>query len=946
MPHTRILCPQLFLCYNKTRLNKLSTQELNINFIPGQRIRHPEFGQGFVIRDSGNGFIQAVFPSVGERQVPLSSLESVLSREEQMLAAVEGSEERLRHVFLAYESHAIPLLESSAALTSARIDLLPHQIVLTHHVATASPRRFLVADEVGLGKTIEIALILRELASRGELKRAIMVVPAGLVNNWHSELNELFNLNFEIFGSEGDITDRRSNAFAKHNRLIASIDTLKRPERIKRIQQAPPWDLVVFDEAHHLTAYKSGSRVKKTKNYKLAEALKKHCRDLILLSATPHQGDNFRFWMLVQLLNPAMFKGPEDMVENRHRLNALVFRRTKADACKPDGSPLFSRRWVHTESFIMSESEREFYAQLRQYLQDGFALAKRKGNKGRALGFVMTIFQKIAASSFAAVRRTLRRRLLMLTIHEAILKDEALEIDAREDLYEKARILIHEEFNISNDHIGCGETDRILADIRIKLLRKLSDEELFLASDSNAGEQTAIMGEDMAVMPVGLALPEERLRISDLLQEFPEHRETKMEKLLRGLGTLWHENPREKVVIFATYLGTVELIGREIDTAYPGQGVVVLKGGDHGSKLAAERRFKSENGPRILVCTAAGREGINLQFARILFNFDLPWNPMDVEQRIGRIHRYGQHYTAQVYNLVLSDTIEGKIFLLLDDKLNEIARTLGKIDEHGNIAEDLRSQILGQLSERIKYDTLYQEALSDPELHRTRLELEAALSNADQARKVVFELFQDLDEFSLEDFKPFANIEAGIERLIHFLQTSLKDTHKIVNIKQNIYEIRDNENRLIQQFTTDRDTSRQTENLDLLGLDHPLIIENMQKWKELTPEQLGVSVKGKSDQTMILTWWFIETVKGKGERQSFFIPLAVDKQGTRIPAVERNGETFLHASPAKPKLNTQVRMNIYQQNLEPMLHRELKYRNFIKDKGGFSAKLVCWLEIG
>ena len=152
----------------------------------------------------------------------------------------------------------LPIMESAAALTSARIDLLPHQVVLTHRIATASPRRFLIADEVGLGKTIETALILRELASRGELNAALMVVPAGLVNNWHRELNEVFHLDFEVFGSEGDVTDRKTNAFAKHDRLIASIDTLKRPARIKRLLEAPPWDLVVFDEAHHLTAYRNG----------------------------------------------------------------------------------------------------------------------------------------------------------------------------------------------------------------------------------------------------------------------------------------------------------------------------------------------------------------------------------------------------------------------------------------------------------------------------------------------------------------------------------------------------------------------------------------------------------------------------------------------------------------------------------------------------------------
>jgi len=220
-----------------------------VTFSPGERITHPEFGAGVVLDVLHDGYLRAFF-SIGERRVPLANVQRELSRTERILRSVEGTPERLRTVWLSYEAHALPVMESASALTSARIDLLPHQVVLTHRIATASPRRFLIADEVGLGKTIETALILRELASRGELARALMVVPAGLVNNWHRELNEVFNLDFEVFGSEGDITDRKTNAFAKHDRLIASIDTLKRPARIKRLLEAPRWDLVVFDEAH------------------------------------------------------------------------------------------------------------------------------------------------------------------------------------------------------------------------------------------------------------------------------------------------------------------------------------------------------------------------------------------------------------------------------------------------------------------------------------------------------------------------------------------------------------------------------------------------------------------------------------------------------------------------------------------------------------------------
>ncbi len=617
-------------------------------FTPGDRINHPEFGAGVVIEPPHEGYLRAFF-SGGERRVPLEALQRALSRTERILRNVQGDTDRARRAWLALEAHTLPIMESASALTSARIDLLPHQVVLTHRIATTSPRRRLIADEVGLGKTIETALILRELASRGELERALMVVPAGLVNNWHWELNDVFHLDFEVFGSEGDITDRKTNAFAKHDRIIASIDTLKRPARIKRLLEAPRWDLVVFDEAHHLSAYREGNnRIRRTENYKLAEALKNHSRDLLLLSATPHQGNHFQFWMLAQLLDPSLFRSVEDMVENRHRLNAILFRRTKADACRPDGSALFARRWVHTESFVMNADERAFYNALREYLEDGFDLARRQGNQGRALGFLMAIFQKIAASSFAAVRRTLQRRLLTLTLHEALLRDRALDIDGREQLYDEARALIRNEYRLNDDLLGRGETDRIMADLKYRLAKKINEDELALAADPYGH------AEDLAAAAVNLHLPEERLRIRALLALFPPARETKVQKLLDGLGALWRRNPQEKLVVFATYLGTVDLLGQEIEAMYPGQGVTVLRGGDHGAKLAAERRFRQPDGPRVLVCTAAGREGINLQFSRILFNFDLPWNPMEVEQRIGRIHRYGQRDTAQVYNLVLS----------------------------------------------------------------------------------------------------------------------------------------------------------------------------------------------------------------------------------------------------------------------------------------------------
>jgi len=231
------------------------------SILPGSKVTHDELGDGVVVGREPTGYISVFFRSCGERQVPAESLRPAADRFDQLgQGMAPASPERMEKLWLAIEAEEIPLMESAAILTSAKVDLLPHQVVLVHRVANARPKRFLIADEVGLGKTIEAALILRELASRGELKRAIMIVPAGLVENWRRELNDVFNLDFEVFGSEGDVTDRKTNAFAKHNRLIVSVDTLKRRTRVKKLLDAPPWDLVVFDEAHHLSVYHSSSQ--------------------------------------------------------------------------------------------------------------------------------------------------------------------------------------------------------------------------------------------------------------------------------------------------------------------------------------------------------------------------------------------------------------------------------------------------------------------------------------------------------------------------------------------------------------------------------------------------------------------------------------------------------------------------------------------------------------
>jgi hypothetical protein len=372
----------------------------------------------------------------------------------------------------------------------------------------------------------------------------------------------------------------------------------------------------------------------------------------------------------------------------------------------------------------------------------------------------------------------------------------------------------------------------------------------------------------------------------------------------------------------------------------------VLRGGDHGAKVAAERRFRQKDGPRVLVCTAAGREGINLQFARILFNFDLPWNPMDIEQRIGRIHRYGQNHTAQVYNLVLSDTIEGRIFLLLEEKLTEIARTVGKVDDQGNVAEDLRAQILGQLSERLNYDRLYQEALSDPELKRTQVELEAALSNSREARQVVSDLFQDLDGFSLDEYKPFSDVSSSLDRLVGFFSAAVLDRkQQLVRVDDATYDLVTVDGARRARFTLNRETATSHDDMELMGLDHPLVQEELGRWRSVPPEEIGIAVVGDVDGPVLLSLWMVETSGVSGERRVIVQPIAVKQDGTRVPAVERHCERYLQAPTTTPALSAKQRVDIFSRAIEPTLLRELKHKGTADGDGSYTADLIGYVEV-
>jgi len=498
---------------------------------------------------------------------------------------------------------------------------------------------------------------------------------------------------------------------------------------------------------------------------------------------------------------------------------------------------------------------------------------------------------------------------------------------------------------LGNDITARAQVDRYLADAKLQLLKRLGDKLIPEQLES----ETAVAGEEeSAAAWVSAALPEERKRIGNLLSEMPPGIESKTEELLRGLGDLWRSNPQEKVVIFTTFLGSVDTLRAAIDLQFPGKGVEVLKGGDHGAKLAAEKRFRRPDGPRVLICTAAGREGINLQFARVLFNHDLPWNPMDMEQRIGRIHRYGQRDTAQVYNIVSADTIEGQIFLLLEQKLLAIAQTLGKVDEYGQVTEDLRSQVLGQLAERISYDQLYQDAVRDPTLKRTKQELEVAVENANLARNVVFELFQDLESFNLDEYQKFDDGGVGMDRLVAFVREAVSVVGWTMReAGADVFELSE-PGQAAQRITTSRERAKNDDALGLFGLEHPLVRRLLELSRKLSPMERALSAgRGRvSPQPCAVSVWRVEIHAANGYYRQAIIPMAIDAAGHRLPT----GESLLNkldemTSPADALLEANRRAGIVASALPDMLRREVEHRGLLREDASLATQLIGWIEL-
>lgn len=558
----------------------------------------------------------------------------------------------------------------------SQIDPLPHQrIAVYDHLLKRERLRYLLADDAGAGKTIMAGLYVREMLSRRLLRRVLIVAPAGLVGNWQREMAKLFNLPFKVVSG----TDARAlNPFIGDNsdRVIISIDTLASPRVFARLQESTvvPYDLAIFDEAHKLGADRGADLyVRKTERYKVAEAiagvkgidqtwkLPWTAHHILLLTATPHMGKDFPFYALWKLLEPEVLPTLEafqDYPRERRRLHFI--RRTKEEMVYLDGRPLYPKRLSDTLGYELGQgkvSEQALYDETTEYLQ--FIYNKAKMLNRSAARLAMSVFQRRLASSTLALLRSFERRSEKLTALIAQIQDGTLTIEQLITLQRRIR----EEDDLL-DHATADEEEA--EDDREK--NEIAEDKLL------EGVVAASLLDLQAELEQVKSLRDLAQKVYDLGTEskFERLREVLLDPQFAG----------EKLIIFTEHRDTLDFLVRRLGgMGYTGQ-IAQIHGGMHYTERDEQvERFRKpadDGGARFLVCTDAAGEGINLQFCRIMINYDVPWNPARLEQRMGRIHRYGQKASKVVIlNLVAHKTREGRVLETLLKKLELIREQLG-----------------------------------------------------------------------------------------------------------------------------------------------------------------------------------------------------------------------------------------------------------------------------
>jgi SNF2 family DNA or RNA helicase len=617
-------------------------------------------------------------------------------------------------------------------LSNQPFEMLPHQVVVANDVINSAPetkqKRWLLADDVGLGKTIEAGMIM-EVLKRKTLGsfRCLVVAPKGLCIQWNEEMKERFGRRFSQMNSIQDLDER--------DLLIASIDTLKLKKRKEAVQSARRWDLVIFDEAHHLA---SGTEVQR---YRLAQMLlheAKKADNVLFLTATPHSGNVKHFVNMLGLLRPDLFLSEADLDRGDGRLKLVMIRNRKSDVTDAKGERIF--KGIEPAQIIEcspTPEEVAFFEALVEHVRGGYNVANRlkgaRDNRGFAVGFLMTTLRKLASSSRTAIGLALERRRAVLAGEDqeptpGQEEDERFqgEIEERDAMYKVLAETSSRSRGRSKTSKTLIEDELINTERLIELLRRLGP------TDSKLGA-------------------------------FIE--------MLKDEGRL---APGEKALVFTEYRGTQTTLYSAIEREFGPGSVVQI----HGSMSFDQRkdvvsRFnESRGGPQFMVSTEAGGEGLNMQQAcHVVINYDLPWNPARLQQRIGRVYRYGQRDRVRVFNMRWRSGseafIDERINERLEQKLDEISKMLAEVQ--GGHPEDIKSEVLGAVVSRIPLDEIHEtsitkgEAAANEVIDRGACHLDDILNNP----KGILGIFEGLKRFDLSDYNAVA-AKVSTEHLEYF----------------------------------------------------------------------------------------------------------------------------------------------------------------------------------
>ncbi|MGQ9815950.1 MAG: helicase-related protein, partial [Candidatus Roseilinea sp.] len=613
----------------------------------------------------------------------------------------------LRLASEAYRIHLAHLFDPVLAVHISLVEPLPHQITAVYQdMLTRQPLRYLLADDPGAGKTIMAGLLIKELMIRGDVRRCLICVPGNLCEQWQDELWFKFQLPFEILTRSMIEASHTGNPFADKDLLIIRLDQVSRDEALQSKLRATEWDLVISDEAHKMSASFFGGEVKETKRYKLGKLLSGITRHFLLMTATPHNGKEEDFQLFLALLDADRFEGRFRDGVHTVDVSDLMRRMVKEKLLKFDGKPLFPERRAYTVDYQLSEAEARLYDAVTEYVRQEFNRADQLDNSGRkgTVGFALTILQRRLASSPEAIYQSLRRRRERL--EERLLEEKRCQrgaslseehehwLDA-EDLEELEDAPDAEVEEIEQAVVDSATAARTIAELEaeIETLRRL--------------EATAL-----ALRRSGTDRKWEEL--SSLMQTNEEMFDPRQ--------------GRNKLVIFTEHRDTLNYLRERISTLLGrADAVVQMHGGmTREERRAVEEQFRSDPNVTVLVATDAAGEGINLQRAHLMVNYDLPWNPNRLEQRFGRIHRIGQTEVCHLWNLVAGQTREGHVYRRLLDKLEVERQAL-----NGQVFD-----VLGHLFSEMPLRKLLVEAIRYGDRPEVRARLEQAVDNALDRQRV------------------------------------------------------------------------------------------------------------------------------------------------------------------------------------------------------------------